>query len=172
MKPKNNFSYRIQQFQLAVNPPAQPVPTEELKPYLNNAQLALFRNLQPSEQWHAFKVFNKLKDDGVTQPELLKAGLLHDIGKILYPLKTWERVMIVVTKQISPSLIQQWGYRKPTGFFKFFSVASRHAELGADLISQTGASKELIELIRRHEENPSSNQDALLSCLQKADNSS
>ena len=172
MKPKNNFSYRIQQFQLAVNPPVQPVPTEVLNSYLNSAQLALFRNLQPSEQWHAFEVFNKLKDNGITQPDLLKAGLLHDIGKIIYPLKTWERVMIVVIKQISPSLMQRWGQRKSTGLFKLFSVASRHAEWGADLITQTGASEELIELISRHEENPSSDQHASLSSLQNADNSS
>ena len=80
--------------------------------------------------------------------------------------------MVVVVKQISPSLIQHWGSKKPTGFYKLFSVAYRHAEWGADLVSQTDSSEKLIELIRQHEEIPCSDQDPWLTRLQEADNSS
>jgi len=172
VKPRNNFLYRLQQFKLAVDPDIQPVPIKELTQFLNGSQITIFRELQPFEQQHAYSVLEKLKADGCDQAELLKAALLHDIGKILYPLKPWERAMIVITRQIAPSLFHTLGQRKPTGFFKAFAVASRHAEWGADLVTKTGASEVLVELVRHHEDDPLPGQDPLLISLQKADDSS
>jgi hypothetical protein len=172
VKPRNNFLYRIQQFKVAVDPHVQPVPIRELTQYLNGSQITFFRKMQAFEQQHAFNVLEKLKAEGCDHPELLKAALLHDIGKILYPLKPWERAMIVITRQIAPSLVHYWGQRQPIGLFKAFAVASRHAEWGADLVSKTGASEMLIELVRRHEDDPVPDQDSYLTCLQKADDSS
>ena len=174
MKTKNNPLYRFQQFKLAIRPPSHPVPTKELTLHLNSMQLTLFRKLQPSEQWHAFLVYRTLKDKGCTDANLLSAALLHDIGKILFPLNVWDRVMIVLANQIFPDQAKKWGGKSPQGFFKQFVVAHQHADWGADLVSKTGASPELVDLILRHEqksnENPTSHQDHLLLELQQADN--
>ena len=172
MKTRNNLTYRIQQFKLAIDPHIQPVQIKELSPYLNGSQITFFKKMQPSEQRHAYEVLEKLKAEGCDHPDLLRAALLHDVGKILYPLKPWERAMVVITQQIAPSLTIQLGQRKPIGFFKAFVVAANHSEWGADLISKTGASEILVDLIRNHENNPAPDQDHLLSCLQKADDAS
>jgi hypothetical protein len=169
-------AYRVQQFKLAFHPPAQAVETAQVSPYLAPAQLVLFRQLQRSEQWHACLMLNKLLDQGETDRDLLAAALLHDLGKIHYPLKTWERVLIVLMKRSFPRLVEHWGQEPPQGLVKPFAVACRHASWGADLAEKAGASALTVELVRRHEEDvpleDTSNQDRLLRLLKQADDSS
>ena len=176
MKNKPRLSYRIQQFKLAILPPSQAVETEQIRAYLTPPQLALFRRLQRSEQWHAFTVLRKLLESGQKNADLLTAALLHDIGKIHYPLDVWERVMIVLVRRVAPRLVPRWGQDTPQGFSKPFVVACHHAEWGADLAARAGASKLTADLIRRHEEpideTGTSRTDRILRMLQQADNSS
>jgi hypothetical protein len=169
-------AYRLQQFMLAFHPPAQAVETAQVSPYLAPAQLALFRHLQRSEQWHACLVLNKLLDQGESDRDLLAAALLHDLGKIHYPLHTWERVLIVLMKRSFPRLVQRWGQASPQGLVKPFAVACQHAKWGADLAEKAGASALTVELVRRHEEElpdeGNSAQDRLLRLLKQVDDSS
>jgi len=176
VKNKPRLSYRIQQFKLAILPPVQGVETGQIRTYLTPPQLALFRRLQRSEQWHAFSVQQKLLKGGQKNGDVLTAALLHDIGKIHYPLNVWERVLIVLVGRISPRMIIRWGQDTPQGLSKAFVVACHHAEWGADLAAHAGASKLTVELIRKHEEivdiNSTSQTDKILRSLQQADNSS
>ena len=154
---------------------APTVETDQVRPFLTPPQLVLFRQLQPFEQRHAFKVLSALMTSGQKDPDLLKASLLHDIGKIHYPLSIWERVLIVVMKRIFPGLAQKWGQETPQGLSKPFVVAFHHAEWGADLAARAGTTKFCIDLIRRHEDSPLektvSRKDRLLLLLQQADDS-
>ena len=176
MTNKLKLPYRVRQFKSALFPPSQLVRTEDIRAYLTPSQLTLFRRLQKSEQWHAFSVLQTLLESGQKNADLLNAALLHDLGKIHYPLKVWERVMIVMVRRFAPRLLQRWGQETPQGLSKPFVVACHHAEWGADLAARAGASKLTIELIRRHEElvdtNSRSRKDRLLHLLQQADNSS
>jgi hypothetical protein len=176
VKNKSRVSYRIQQFKLAIFPPSQDVETEQVRAYLTPTQLALFRRLQKSEQWHAFTILQNLLENGQKNADLLTAALLHDIGKIHYPLGVWERVVIVLVKRVAPRQVPRWGQDAPQGLSKPFVVACHHAEWGADLAVRAGASKLTSDLIRRHEEpvdeTSSSRTDRILRLLQQADNSS
>lgn len=176
MNNKPSLIYRIQQFKLAILPPSQAVETEQIRAYLTPSQLVLFRRLQRSEQWHAHSVLQKLIGNGQKNPDLLTAALLHDIGKIHYPLNVWERVMIVLVKRVASRLVQRWGQDSPQGLSRPFVVTCQHAEWGADLAAKAGASKLAADLIRRHEETvdetSTSRQDRYLRLLQEADNSS
>ena len=49
--------------------------------YLSPAQLAQFLKLPAFDQQHLCRVANHLRANGVTDPEVIVAGLLHDIGK-------------------------------------------------------------------------------------------
>ena len=161
---------------LAFHPPAQVVETAQVSAYLAPAQLVLFRQLQRSEQWHALLMLDKLIQAGEEDRDLLTAALLHDIGKIHYPLHTWERVLIVLMKRASPQRVDRWGQGSPQGLAKPFVVACHHAEWGADLAARAGASTLTIELIRRHEEalpvEGTSRQERLLRLLKQVDDSS
>jgi hypothetical protein len=176
LKNSSRPAYRLQQFLLAMHPPAQVVETAQVSAYLTPPQLVLFRRLQRSEQWHALIMLQKLSEAGESDPDLLTAALLHDIGKILYPLKTWERVLIVLMKRISPWRVERWGRESPQGLAKAFVVACQHAGWGADLAKRAGASELTVELIRRHEDQTpgvdTSQAGNLLHLLRQVDDSS
>jgi hypothetical protein len=173
---------------------------ERVQSVLSPAQFSLFSRLQPGEQSHSIKVFTKLAGAGESNPDLLVAALLHDLGKIRYPLKLWERVWIVIGQALFPGLSKNWAKRDldaphPALFLaRPFVVAGQHPAWGACLARQAGATHTTIALIRRHQEslplsdplrfqgegqNPNSQgaesqglEDCLLHKLQAADNNS
>jgi len=170
---ESRLAYRARQFRNALLDPREHTDTPTIPPYLSPTQLVLFRRMQPSEQSHACCVLEQLRAAGQTDPRLLAAALLHDVGKILYPLSPFERVMIVVGKRFFPRAARRWGQGKPTGLRRAFVVAAHHAEWGADLAAQAGASTRTVELIRHHQDTPTADPerhtDLLLAALQAAD---
>jgi len=129
--------------------------------------------MQPSEQAHAYALFNRLKTSGQTNAELLTAALLHDVGKVLYPMSTFQRVLVVMGKRFCREAAQRWAEGAPRGLRLPFVVSARHAGWGADLASKAGATNLTVELIRRHDEvrlsNPDSHTERMLAALQAAD---
>lgn len=152
MKTPSRLLYRIRQFKLALLPPRQVVATSDLMAILTPAQMVLFRQLQASEQWHAYRVMRALFEAGQRDPDLLTAALLHDIGKILSPLSPLDRAWIVLVRRLSQGLAERLGQGNPAGLFRPLVVASQHAAWGADLALKVGASPLTVELIRRHED--------------------
>ncbi|MBN2386594.1 MAG: HD domain-containing protein [Anaerolineales bacterium] len=164
----SRLRYRSRQFWRAMKMPSVEVATSDLSPHLSPVQLTLFRRQQPSEQVHAWFVLQRLVQSGHTDPDLKTAALLHDIGKILYPLAVWERVLIVLVKQLLPRLAGRWGQGTPRGLQRPFVVAAQHADWGADLARQADASPRTVDLIRHHQD-PLPIDDPLLIALQAAD---
>ncbi len=148
------FAYRARQFWNAVLRPKDHVKNETLLPYLSPAEVLLFRRMQPSEQAHAWHVFQQLTGSGQTESGLLTAALLHDVGKILSPLSVFDRVLIVVGRYVFPRASRRWGEGQPRGLRRPFVVAACHPAWGADLLKQAGASELVMELVRRHHEPP------------------
>lgn len=134
----------------------------------------LFEQMPPAEQAHALRVVLAIKESGFNHPALLTAALLHDVGKQRFPLYPWERVMVVLAKAFFPEKAHQWGQGNPSGWRKAFVVASRHAEWGAEMAAEKGASELTVKLIREHQTaSPtgfSEEEAALLTRLMKADN--
>jgi HD domain len=160
--------YRVRQFRLAIFGPWAPVPELSLSTFLSPALLALFRRMKPSEQAHSFAVLKRLQVTGKTDPNLLAAALLHDVGKICFPLSVWDRALIVVGKRFFQRRARRWGNGEPRGLRRPFVVAARHADWGADLVAAAGASAQTVELVRRHQDF-SQTDDPLLTALQQAD---
>jgi len=149
--------YRARQFWWALTAQPDPGDLAEVQQHLSPAQYVLFRRLQPSEQAHAIAVFKQIREQE-SHPDLLVASLLHDIGKVLYPLSVWQRVSIVL-------LGSKAG--------RVGMVAEKHPEWGADLAKKAGASPLAVRLIRRHQDaarkGGPSKEDRLLAILQAAD---
>ncbi len=165
----SRLAYRTRQFLNALPGTRKPVETEALLPHLSPTQIVLFRRMQRSEQSHAFQVLNLLKAAGQTDPDLLSAALLHDVGKVLFPISLFERVVIVLGKRFLPQQAKDWSEGTPERFRRPFVVAAHHPEWGADLAEQACASPRTVELIRHHQDEPPIN-DELLAALQAADN--
>jgi hypothetical protein len=172
----SRLAYRARQFWNALLSPGKRVTSEVLLPYLSTTQLILFRRMQPSEQVHAFQVLQRLKESGQSDGDLLAAALLHDVGKILSPLSIFDRVTIVVGKRLFPKEARQLSEGPLTGGGRPFVVAARHAEWGADLVEQAGASRRTVDLVRKHQDpsrpDPQTRNERLLALLQAADDES
>jgi hypothetical protein len=137
--------------------------------------MALFTRLQPSEQVHGLRVMQTLQTQGENHPDLLVAALLHDVGKINYPLHLYERVVIVLAKQFFPGPIGIWGRAQPRGWKRPFVVAYEHPQWGAELAQEAGTGPLAVYLIREHQNDippqaSNTSENHLLSTLQVADN--
>ena len=148
--------YRARQFWLALAARPDPAALAAAQAVLTQAQWALFRGMQPSEQAHALHILHRLQAQGETDPDLLIAALLHDAGKQRCPLHPWERAVIVLAQAAAPRLMRRWSSQAEidpkgcTGWRKPFMVATWHAEWGAKMAQQAGASPLVVDLIRRH----------------------
>ena len=172
--------YRVRQFAKAVFRRPAPEEIEIARRVLSPAQFSLFAELQPGEQAHSLDVLQKLAGQGEDDPDLLAAALLHDAGKSRFPLRLWERVLIVLIKRFSAGKAQQWGaewqmsgsprWKRP------FAVALLHPAWGAEMSAQAGTSPQAVTLIRCHQDLPDEVQDdhinSLLRKLQAADDES
>jgi hypothetical protein len=165
--------YRVGQFwrTLRAKPDSQALLAA--RAILSPPLMELFLKMQPAEQAHSLKIFCQLAAQGETEPALLEAALLHDSGKILQPLRIWERIAIVLARAFIPGFAKSWGRGQPEGWYRAFVVAEQHPHWGAALASQAGASSLTVALIRRHQDHasgePESREDQLLRILQALD---
>lgn len=169
-----SLSYRVTQFWWNITAEPLPIPLrQEIDNYLSTAESELFGQFQESDQWHAYRVFNTLKETGQSQPDLLTAALLHDVGKTKINLSVWDRTLIVAADFFIPSKAKSWGQADGRSWKRPFVVRSQHARWGAGMAQSAGSSALTIDLIRRHQdplpENPQSVADKLLQLLQWAD---
>jgi len=172
-------AYRARQFWLALQAGPSPADLGEARSLLSPAQMELFMRMQPEEQVHSLGVLRRLRLQGERQPDLLAAALLHDAGKSRLPLSVWERVWIVLVGALAPGSLRRWGdqpyqegQRLPA-WQRPLVAARQHADWGAELAEQAGASPLAVALIRRHQQKvvltDSNLEDGLLSKLQAVD---
>ena len=164
--------YRVRQFWHALT--ARPTHSDlrEVRAFLPPALFLLFSRLQPAEQAHAIAVFRKTSQAD-PHPDLATAALLHDVGKIMYPLSVWQRALIVLENR-QPNGRGEAAENGGQAVHRL--VADRHPDWGAELAGKAGATPLAAALIRRHQDPAPSNarslEDRLLAVLQAADNQS
>ena len=172
----DRIRYRVSQFWSALrNTPPDKGDLELVRSILSDTQLDLFNLMQNSEKVHALRVIQTLLDSGESHPDLLTAALLHDVGKIVHPLRLWERVFIVLGKRFLPKLSMKWSRGHPRSWTRPFVLENEHPGWGAELAQKAGASPLAVTLIRDHQNELISNdvgalERNILITLQKADN--
>ncbi|HJW91299.1 MAG TPA: HD domain-containing protein [Anaerolineales bacterium] len=171
--------YRTRQFWQALWWAPAREDLKQLRSTLPPEMMALFHQLQPGEQAHSLLVWRRLVDQDEHNPDLLAAALLHDVGKSRFPLRLWERVLIVSLKAFFPDWATRWGVGAAKGWRRALVVAAQHPTWGAEMARQAGASARTQELIRRHQEKlpcegtqPGSLEERLLRKLQAVDDES
>ena len=105
--------------------------------------------MHPADRRHGLDVAATLRTHGVTDPEVLLAGLLHDAGK--GDTGIWPRVAYSLGQRYGP-----WAWRVAgilPGFGAALGRLTGHAERSAELARRAGCTSRTVELIR-HQEAP------------------
>ncbi len=175
--------YRVGQFIQALTARVPEDEMEQVIQMLTPEARAFFRCQAAQDQHHALAVCDTLRQTGYTDPSLLTAALLHDVGKTVARLPTWMRSIIVLLEWFAPRLLARLGredlperiQRLPGRWRHAFIVHIHHPEIGACCAQEAGCSPLTVALIRRHQEKlpqdaPRSKENQLLAALQAADN--
>lgn len=129
----------------------------EVKRWLPDSALALFRTMSAADQQHSLRVCRGLLACGCTEENLLAAALLHDVGKAQGRIPFWTRPVIVLGKALAPGWLrrnvislEQLECAGVARWRRALSYAWWHAEVGAQLAITAGLSEQSALYIRTH----------------------
>lgn len=146
--------HRFRQGMLALLAFSKPVDYELAASYLNAEQLALFCSMRRSEQLHSLNVLRTvLAQEPTTPHDLAVAALMHDVGKARYPVRLWQKVLVVLVKSFTPAVYRRLSagdersvWRRP------FVVYRLHPAWSAEMLQPTKVSEVALWLIAHHQE--------------------
>ena len=117
---------------------------------LTPAERTLFLAMDVADQRHSLDLRRRLSEAGYRDPDLLRAALLHDVGKGQARLRLSHRVTVVLGRALWPQGLEWLAARKCRALAWPVYVALRHAELGADAARRAGTPEDVVRLIRAH----------------------
>ena len=124
--------------------------------YLNDAERAAFFGMDPPDQAHSLRVTRHCEEALKAYPELdersmMKAALLHDIGKTGAGLGLTFRTFWVLSHKFAPELLDRIARRgeraRPRSLRRKLYVQVAHAAIGAAMLAQTGTEEEVRDLV-------------------------
>jgi hypothetical protein len=125
---------------------------------LTEPQFAAFRLLDPADQRHALRVVRLLLAAGARDPDLIVAGLLHDLGKVDARgegrVLLIHRVAKVLLVRLLPGLWVRLGDTRRPGLARGFALLRHHPALGAAWAATLGVSPRACALIAAHQAGP------------------
>lgn len=152
--------YRVRQFFDALRAAVTPIDEAYVRAHLSRTQhpkalWQLFQTMPKAEQHHGIHTCQILEERGFTDPDLMAAALLHDVGKSVAPPLLGERVFVVLVERFLPQLAARWRGQGPMsnalkGVRRGFLVRHYHPVWGAEMVAETGASDRIVSLIRHH----------------------
>lgn len=140
---------KVRQFRSHVRARVAPEERAALAGWVSPAQLALFDAMHVADRRHGLDVVATVRHQGVTDRDILLAGLLHDAGK--GRTGVWPRVAYSLGQAYGAWIWRLAGVLPPmrAGLERLRT----HAETSASLAVAAGASPRTVELIR-HQDAP------------------
>jgi len=159
--------YRIKQFYWSITAKLDDEDIDFIHKYLNEEERKLFGRLIEYEQKHSIKVardvIKESKERGINSRLLIKAAILHDIGKITNRLNIVDKSAIVLLDKFTK------GKLKKAKGIKRIETYYNHGEKGVDVLKPYGYDERLLYLIKNHHNNLITG-DIELDILRKCDN--
>lgn len=153
-EPVCRWVYRIRQFGWAITARIREEDRALVARILPPEAQALFWRMAPGDQRHSLAVLRTLMAWGETHPALLKAALLHDVGKAAAPLTPWERALIVLGEAVGIQPDRSGCFRWPIlrCWMNRVRRYRAHPEIGAAWAMEVGCDPLTVALIRRHQD--------------------
>lgn len=159
--------YRIKQFLWAAASNVGDDDIEFIDNYLNDNEKHLFYSQKISQQSHSIKVAKGVLEESLKEDLydiiLIKAALLHDIGKLDNDLNIFEKSIIIILNRIFP------GLSKRIMSFSRINKYYNHPEIGAKYLN---TESEYLRFLIINHHNYSLKGDEKLKILQVIDSKS
>lgn len=145
---------------------------------LDSRERPLFYSMDINSQKHSVKVAQTCLKLASSHPSvnvklLVKAALLHDIGKEQGDLTTFYRIIFVITDKLSPTLAKS--IAKTGIYFAWrklghaFLILYNHPDIGSQKAKNAGVDRRIMKLIALHHTPYVSGETPELTLLRKAD---
>ena len=146
--------YRVRQG--LSNLTARPRPEDEALAarYLSPAELRLFRRLEPADRKHSVSVLGSLDRMGVADSCILKAALLHDVGKSRRRISVFHRTLAVILRALFGEIPSFFTWVGREAFWMPFYVLENHARLSAAMLVKAGCEERVWRLAELHHVDP------------------
>ena len=139
---------RLRQFYRAITAKVTKEDMVLINKFLDKEEKALFFKMAIYEQKHCLYVASDINKkctcENINKDVLIKAALLHDIGKINKPLTIIDRSILVILDKLSK------GSLRKLSNIKKVDVYYNHASMGYEILKQFGYSKNFLYLIKNH----------------------
>jgi hypothetical protein len=141
-----------------------------LRAVLQPPEWALVARMTAGDRAHLFDTRRRLEATGCHDPDLLKAAVLHDIGKVDDRGRVYlaHRVTVVLLRRCAPRLLDLLAGSGVAGWRYGFYLAIEHPRVGAELARLAGCDSRVCWLIAHHQDEAASS-DAGLALLQAVD---
>ena len=160
------WASRARQFRAHVRASVGPAERSDLATWLSAPQLDLFDTMHVADRRHGLDVVATLGGEGVTDAEVLLAGLLHDAGK--GQTGAWPRVAYTLGQAYGAWVWRVAGAVPGSEFRDALVRLREHAETSAVLAAAAGCSPRTVELIRHQDAPIDADAGALLKLADEA----
>jgi hypothetical protein len=143
------WANKVRQFRSHVTARVRPDERAALVGWLSPAELGLFDSMHVADRRHGLDVVATLRADGVADPEVLVAGLLHDVAK--GHTGVWPRVAFSLGQAYGSWVWRLAGWLP--GMNRSLAKLQVHAQRSAELCAAAGCAPRTVELIR-HQDDP------------------
>lgn len=151
MKPIERFPHLVRRFFGVLSARVDPDELAILDRYLCPGERDLFLSMRVADQRHSIDLCRRLQRDGHADPDLLRAALLHDVGKAFGSLPLPHRVAFALCRMIAPDFARWLAERDRPAWRRPFYLAAHHADIGARAAERAGSNPRVVCLIGGHD---------------------
>ena len=143
------MSWRRRVAQFAAHLRARVGPAEDAHAHaqLPPTAAALFEGMPVADRRHAIDVVATLARQGIEDPDVRVAGLLHDVAKG-HRVRIWHRVGGVLLEALVPRLLHRLASPDPRSWRHPWFLYLHHARLSAQLAEAAGCSARAVAFLR------------------------
>lgn len=131
--------------------PLNEAEAQRVTEWLSPAEMVLWRRMSKADQRHAFGVANTVSDvlgTAITTP-IVRAALLHDVGKVAADLGTYGRVIATLSAKVAGyEMASVWVSKR--GFTRKVGLYLEHDRVGADMLAMAGSDELVVAWAREH----------------------